>query len=47
LPAKPGKHRDSPFVGLANKSQDDVPRLDDASRHGFNILIALMIEEKR
>jgi hypothetical protein len=31
---------------LANKSQDDAVRLDDASRRGFNILIALAIEEE-
>jgi hypothetical protein len=31
---------------LAKKAQDDAARLDDASRRGFNILIALAIEEE-
>jgi hypothetical protein len=46
LPAKPGKHVESPFVGLANKPQDYASRLDDASRRAFNNLIALGIEEE-
>ena len=46
MPAKPGKHLDSPFFGLANKSQDYASRLDDASRRAFNNLIALEIEEE-
>jgi hypothetical protein len=46
LPTKPGKHLDSPFAGLVSKSQDDAAHLDDASRRGFNIQIALAIEEE-
>jgi hypothetical protein len=44
--AIPSKHLDSRFVGLANESQDDAARLDDASRRAFNNLIALAIEEE-
>jgi hypothetical protein len=47
VPAIPSKHLDSCFVGLANESQDDAARLDDASRRAFNNLIAAIEEECR